>query len=121
MSIDRTTLRYEVPRSKLRLKDYLKSEKLRAIQNDKDADKDKESNMHSLQVKMSQWFEDADVLAVRKQTMYNNKETKREIHLGNKSILALRKAALENLLASDYEMYSQELKEKNKAVYVKRI
>ena len=116
-----TTLRFEKPNLKIALKEFLKSEKRRVIQNDKDTDFKVEDKQLFLQIKMSEWNEDADTFSVKKQIMRNRKEMKKELKYGSKSIVEVRRAALKNLLTDDYVKYKKELKELDKAVFVKRI
>jgi len=121
MSLDTTSLRFELIKPKAKLKMFLKSEQERILRDEREADFEKQSRIDYLRAKMADWYDNLDEYAERKRNKQNRKNLKKDIKNATQAVVSVRRAALEEVLKEDHQIYKQELAKMGKAFYVQRM
>ena len=121
MSVESTSLRFELIKPKKDLKKFLQKEKERILRDEREADYEKQSRKDYIQIKMAEWHHYLDEFADRKRYKQNHRTFEKEVAHATKSVVAVRRAALEKVLKEDHEIHKQELAKIGKAFYVQRM
>ena len=116
-----TALRFELTGQNESLIKSMNREKERILKDELMAERVKQVE-HEANVNLrSEWAEGLEESSYRKKIKQEKKIIKSELKFAGKSIVAVRRAALRNLLEQEHDMYEKELHSKGYAFYVKRV
>ena len=121
MSIERNGLRYELMKPNNRLKMHLKREKNRIFKDEQETVSCKDTKIAFVLARVAEWYDNIEEHANRKVIRRYNTEFKKEVKTAKNAVVAMRKAALEEVLKEDQETYTQELAKLGLAFYVQRM
>ena len=116
-----TSLRFETANQNEALIRSMNREKERILKDELLAEREKQLQRESDINLKSEWSESLEEASNRKRLKHDRATIKSELSLAKKSIVAVRRAALRNLLEKEHELYENELHSMGRAFYVKRV
>ncbi|CAK8688955.1 uncharacterized protein LOC143459478 [Clavelina lepadiformis] len=114
------SLRFEVANQGGNLQKSLNHEKDRILKDELMAERVLQVTTEQNVNLKAEWSEGLEEASRVKKHRLNKKEMNQELSNARKALVAVRRAALRDLLESDHSMYEEELHKIGKAFYVKR-
>nr|XP_026691177.1 uncharacterized protein C1orf189 homolog [Ciona intestinalis] len=114
------SLRFEVANRGGSLINSLKVEKERIMKDELMAERILQVTTEKNDNLKAGWAEGLEEASQTQRYRLNKEEIKHELSYANKAVVAVRRAALRELLEREHDMYEQELHKIGKAFYIKR-
>ncbi|XP_077976402.1 uncharacterized protein LOC120341387 [Styela clava] len=115
-----TALRFESGNLGQTLQKSLEREHQRILKDEQQAQRVKDINLDVDSNLKAEWAENLEEASMKKMYKINLDKIKHELDYGKKSFVMVRRAALQELLEKEHKQYEMELRNMEKAFYVKR-